>query len=153
MKNDFRALLVSPEPEQLNGLEKELQLHSVRTHQVRSCTEARAFIRRQGNPDIIFTDASLPDGTWADVLRMARKEQPSAEVVIASRLPDIKLYLDFMESGGFDFIAVPFSQTEVAHILENASVEASKRWGAQLRAAVSRSTSNVLRLSARAGQA
>jgi DNA-binding NtrC family response regulator len=135
MNKDILALLVFAEPDRLKGLEQELRLQSVKTREVRTCTEAKEFIEREAKPDIIFSDTSVPDGTWADVLRMARKEHPSAEVVVVSRLPDTKLYMEVMERGGFDFMAPPFSRTEVAHVVESVTVEASKRWGAPFRAA------------------
>lgn len=135
MNKDILALLVFAETDRLKGLQQELQQQSVKTRQVRTCTEAKEFIKREAKPDIIFSDTSVPDGTWADVLRMARKEHPSAEVVVVSRLPDTKLYMDVMERGGFDFMTPPFSKTEVAHVVESATVEASKRWGAPFRAA------------------
>jgi DNA-binding NtrC family response regulator len=137
MNKGILALLVFAEPDQLKGLKEELQQQSVRTRQVRTCTEAKEFINQEAKPDIIFSDTCVPDGNWADVLRMARKEHPSAEVVVVSRLPDTRLYMDVMERGGFDFMAPPFSKTEVAHVVENATVEASKRWGAPFRAAAS----------------
>jgi DNA-binding NtrC family response regulator len=135
MNKEILALLVFAEPESSKGLKEELQLQSVRTCQVHTCTEAKVFINQEAKPDIIFSDTAVPDGTWADVLRMARKEHPKAEVVVVSRFPDTKLYIDVMERGGFDFMAPPFSRTEVAHVVERATVDASKRWGAPFRAA------------------
>jgi DNA-binding NtrC family response regulator len=134
MTKDILALLVFSETDSSQGLQRELQRQSVKTRQVRSCTEAKQFIEREEKPDIIFSDASVPDGTWADIVRMARKEQTSAEVVVVSRLPNTKLYMDVMDGGGFDFIAPPFSQAEIAHVVQSATVDASKRWGASLRA-------------------
>lgn len=133
MTKEILALLVSAEPDSSQRLQRELSRQSVKTRQVRTCTEAKQFIERENKPDIIFSDASMPDGTWADILKMARKEQTSAEVVVVSRLPDTKLYMDVMDGGGFDFIAPPFSQTELAHVVQSATVDASKRWGAPLR--------------------
>jgi DNA-binding NtrC family response regulator len=135
MNKDILALLVFAESDSSQSLQRELQRQSVQTRQVRTCTEAKQFIEREKKPDIIFSDASVPDGTWADVLKMARKEHMSAEVVVVSRLPDTKLYLDVMEGGGFDFIAPPFTQTELAHVVQTATVDTSKRWGAPFRAA------------------
>lgn len=135
MRKDILALLIFAEPEWPNGLKEALQLLSVRTSQVRTCIEAKEFINQEEKPDIIFSDTAVSDGSWADVLRMARKEHSRAEVVVVSRFPDTKLYMDVMERGGFDFIVPPFSATEVAHVVEGATVEASKRWGHPFRAA------------------
>jgi DNA-binding NtrC family response regulator len=134
MAKDILALVVSAETDSSQGLQRELQRQAIKTRQVRTCTEAKQFFEREEKPDIIFSDASVPDGTWADVLRMARKEQAAAEVVVVSRLPNTKLYMDVMDGGGFDFIAPPFSQAEIAHVLQTATVDASKRWAAPLRA-------------------
>jgi DNA-binding NtrC family response regulator len=135
MNKDILALLVFAEAETSQGLQRELQRQSVKTRQVRTCTEAKEFIEQERKPDIIFSDAAVPDGTWVDVLKMARNENTAAEVVVVSRLADTKLYMDVMQGGGFDFIAAPFSQAELAHVLQSATVDASKRWGAPLRAA------------------
>jgi two-component system, OmpR family, copper resistance phosphate regulon response regulator CusR len=135
MTKDILALLVSAESDQSQGLQRELQRQSVKTRQVRTCTEAKQFFEREEKPDIIFSDVLVPDGTWADVLRMARNEKTSAEVVVVARLPNTKLYMDVMDGGGFDFIAPPFSQAEIAHVVQTATVDASKRWAAPLRAA------------------
>jgi DNA-binding NtrC family response regulator len=132
---EILALLVFAESDSSKSLERELQRQSVKTRQVRSCTEAKEFMERGQEPDIIFSDTSVPDGTWADVLRLARNEHTAAEVVVVSRLPDTKLYMDVMQGGGFEFMAPPFSQAELAHVLQSATVEASKRWGASMRAA------------------
>jgi DNA-binding NarL/FixJ family response regulator len=134
MTKDILALLVFAESDSSQTLQRALQRQSVRTMRVRTCNEARQFMERETRPDIIFSDVSVADGTWADVLKMARKERTPAEVVVVSRLPNTKLYIEVMERGGFDFMAPPFAQADLAHVVESATVEASKRWGAQLRA-------------------
>lgn len=137
MTKDILALLVFAEPDSSKTLERALQQQSIKTRQVRTCTEAKEVIEREKRPDVIFSEVSVPDGTWADVVKMARKETGTAEVIVVSRLPDTKLYMDVMERGGFDFIAPPYSETDLAHVVESATVDSSKRWGTKLRAAAS----------------
>ena len=134
MIKDILALLIFGESTSPLDLRKALQRQSIKTRQVQSCTEAKQFIERGVRPDIIFSDTSVEDGTWADILSMVRKEPTSAEVVVVSRLPSTKLYMEVMENGGFDLIAPPFTQADLECIVESATVDVSKRWRFQSRA-------------------
>ncbi|MGH9469607.1 MAG: response regulator [Terriglobia bacterium] len=137
MSKDILALLVSSDPGPSEALQRALQHQSVETRRVRTCTEAKEVIDRETRPDVIFSDTTVTDGTWADVLRMARKDNVKAEVVVVSRIADTKLYIDVMERGGFDFIAPPFSEADLAHVVQSATADASKRWGTQMRSSAS----------------
>jgi FixJ family two-component response regulator len=67
---------------------------------------------------LIFTDSQLPDGTWADVVRLAGNARTPTSVIVVSRLVDVRFYLDALENGAFDFIAPPFEPMELAHIVQ-----------------------------------
>lgn len=135
MSKNILALLISSNARHSDSLQRILRHQSVTTRRVATCSEAKSFIDHESRPDVIFSDTAVPDGTWADVLRMARKDDVNAEVVVVSRIPDTKLYLDVMENGGFDFIAPPFFDADLAHVIESATADAGKRWGTQMRAA------------------
>jgi FixJ family two-component response regulator len=65
---------------------------------------------------------------------MIKEERGSAEVIVVSRLPNTELYMEVMERGGFDFITPPFAPSDLAYLVQSATVDASKRWGAHMRA-------------------
>jgi hypothetical protein len=60
-------------------------------------------------PNVIFTGATFPDGSWKEVLALAA--DPSIAVVLTVDevgpyldAEDMKSYLDAMERGVFDFV-------------------------------------------------
>ncbi|MGH9403661.1 MAG: response regulator [Terriglobia bacterium] len=135
MKMEIMALLVYDQAYPLQELQTALQDQPVHMRRISTCQEAQSFMARGILPDIIFTDTALPDGTWADLLKLTHQRAGSPEVVVVSRLPEVGLYMDVMERGAFDFITPPFVSSDVAYIIQSATAEASKRWGAQMRAA------------------
>lgn len=127
----IQALLVSSESEPIRVLRDDLKQLPVAARQAGSCGEAARLIGPK--VDVIFTDLTLRDGNWADVVELARRAESSAEVVVVSRLPDTKLYMEVMERGGFDFITPPFGTHSLQRLLDSATVEPAKRWGALMR--------------------
>ncbi len=116
----IRALLVHQEEGPLTELKFVLEGQGIETSRVRTCAEAEAALTRPEPPLLIFTDAVLADGTWADVLKLAEKEPLAQSVIVVSRHVDIPLYLDALESGASDFIVPPFRVAEVAYVVEGA---------------------------------
>jgi hypothetical protein len=69
----IRALLVYADAEPLRSLKLTLQGLPVEIDQVHTCQQARNSLKRAiKRPDIVFTDTALPDGTWRDLLSIAR---------------------------------------------------------------------------------
>ncbi len=134
MRKDMLALLVSAEPGPIASLEIGLRQQSMKTRRVRTCREAKESMAREAKPDIVFSDISMPDGTWADVVKITKREHNAAEVIVVSRLPNTELYMEVMERGGFDFISPPFAASDLAYVVQSATGDLSKRWGARMRA-------------------
>jgi DNA-binding NtrC family response regulator len=114
------ALLVYDAEEPVRAAEHILLDHGMAARRVRSCAAAYALLQESILPSVVLTDTSLPDGSWADVLKAACTVRPSPPVIVVSRLVDIRLYLDVLESGAYDFIVPPLTQADWAHILRGA---------------------------------
>jgi FixJ family two-component response regulator len=67
---------------------------------------------------LVFAEAKLPDGTWADIVKQARGARKPVKVIVVSRLVDVSLYVDTMEGGAFDFIVPPLSANELTHVVK-----------------------------------
>jgi two-component system, OmpR family, response regulator len=98
-------------------LSRALHAAGVAVRVVRSCAEAQELLNKRSVPSVLFCDASLPDGTWADILSFAAAARTRVPVVVVSRLVDIDLYLDALEHGAADFIVPPFCQQDVSHVM------------------------------------
>lgn len=114
------ALVVNEDANILQQLRGVLEGQQVVTRCVRTCQEAKAALSLEQLPDIIFAGTSFDDGTWRDVLNIARQVNPRMAVVITTRLADIRLYLDAMEEGAADYIVPPFAAYDVAHVVRSA---------------------------------
>src|SRR2546427_366478 len=84
---------------------------------VRSCAEARQGLARLPRPHVIFTDSTLPDGTWADIVSLADQCPRPLQVVVVSPELDVDLYVKVLDGGAFDFIVPPFAGADLLHIV------------------------------------
>ena len=75
------------------------------------------MLRETDPPHLIFMEGLLPDGTWADVVKLALGVLKPVKVIVVSRLIDVKLYVETMTRGAFDFIVPPLTRDELAHVV------------------------------------
>ena len=71
-------------------------------------------------PLVVFSDSSLPDGTWKDVLdAIWHFEAPHSLLVVTSRLADEGLWSEVLHLGGYDVLSKPLVHEEVLRVLES----------------------------------
>ena len=68
----------------------------------------------------VLTEARLPDGTWAVVVRLVRAARCGPAVVVTDNLADARFWVDALELGAYDVLVKPFYCGEVQRILANA---------------------------------
>jgi len=68
----------------------------------------------QNPAPLLFTEAQLPDGTWADILADAGTAAQPVNVIVVARVVDTRFYLEAIETGALDFLALPFVATDLA---------------------------------------
>ena len=127
------ALLVSEGGEPFEKLELALDSQGTKTSWARNCAELQVLLEQPDPPQMIFTDTTLPDGTWVDVLCLAGRHL--VPVLVVSRVVDLELYVDSLERGAVDFIVPPFVGADLAHIVRCAAWNWSTRRVCQVTAA------------------
>ena len=127
MKSKFSVLLVHHHNDRFATLNQILEALSLKVIRARSCKEAETRLCDMPCPHLVLTDAVLPDGNWMDVLDVAAKAAELVNVIVISPVADIKLYLDTMDQGAFDFMTDSFTVPEVVHILKCALDNAVRR--------------------------
>jgi DNA-binding NtrC family response regulator len=135
MNQHLSALLVYDQPHPLESLKPVLRDLSVETCSVRTCEEAGRMVT-QMRPQLVFTDTFLPDGSWADVVRMAKMASSPVDVIVVGAREDIKLYLSALEGGAFDFVLPPFEHEALEFVVESARQDVRRRRQGQGGAAV-----------------
>jgi DNA-binding NtrC family response regulator len=135
MKEACLVLFVHDESEPLIALEKALEGQPMHVCHARNCREALGLLVNSKPPHLVFTDTTLPDGTWVDVLALAAKALAPVNVIVVARWVDIRLYVEVIDCGAFDFLVPPFVPSDLAHVVRCAVENIASRRHGQLRAA------------------
>jgi two-component system response regulator PilR (NtrC family) len=138
MMEGISALLIHENSDTLRALKRLLESQGLRVIQAGSRARAKRMLGGLNPVPLVFTDAQLPDGTWADILEMAEKAAMPVNVIVVARVVDTRFYVEAIEAGAFDFIAPPFNATDLAYVLRCAVDNVIAR-----RARLPRSTSGV----------
>jgi DNA-binding NtrC family response regulator len=117
MKEEISALLLHQSTESQRLLKQALEGRSIKVNWLKTCGEALSELRKADPPHLVFTEALLPDGNWADVVKQALGALKPVKVIVVSRLVDTKLNVQTMVGGAFDFIVPPMTSDELAHVL------------------------------------
>jgi len=112
-------LFVSPHADDATVVSRMLGPLSVSIEHVANVKQARSRMQ-SGTYGVILTAANLSDGTWLDVLNVARRVAPHAEVIVTDREADARFWAEALNLGAYDLIAQPFASGEVQRILGNA---------------------------------
>jgi DNA-binding NtrC family response regulator len=86
--------------------------------ELQTASTCRSAVRRlDRNIAVIFSECSLPDGTWKDIRnRIVQMDKPP-QLIVTSRLADAYLWSEVLNLGGFDVLAKPLIEWEVRRTL------------------------------------
>jgi DNA-binding NtrC family response regulator len=132
------VLIVGEQGGCLPKLKESLEALGIRAR----CTqlsEVEGELKRPQPPDVIFTAMEPADERWFDVLGLASRlgKQP---VIVASRVIDLRFYLDAMDRGAFDYVAAPFEPRGLGYIVDSATSK-NRGFARPVQAAIARSVS------------
>ena len=117
------VLMVHDEEGVFRDLKHRLSELGLSFFQLRTFVEIKYFLKRLHRSTLIFTDTTLPDGTWADVVEVAKNATPPCPVIVVSRVVDLALYLEAMQEGAADFIVAPFTAVDLESIIRSATMK------------------------------
>jgi ActR/RegA family two-component response regulator len=119
-KEVVAAILLHRAGNSMALLKLALESQSIKIRWLTTVQDVGPLLQDPNPPHLVFTEATLPDGTWADVVKQALGARQPAKVIVVSRLADVRLYVHTMEGGAFDFIVPPLSAHELAHVVKPA---------------------------------
>ena len=114
-----RILFISGRQEDARRLSQMLHSLPMVIRHVETLQQARTKLQLEEYA-VILTEAALPDGSWLDVLRLARECPYELEVVVTDPQADSRLWAEALNLGVYDLLAQPFYEPEVRRILYNA---------------------------------
>jgi len=122
MEHRIEALLVYMDEEPVQSLSQALEELKVVTHRAHTCQQARNLLTATDSPsDVVFTDTTLPDGSWRELLAIRREMHVPSKIVVVARALDPGLYIDAMEHGAFDFMLALFAGDDLEHVIRCAT--------------------------------
>lgn len=68
---------------------------------------------RQLNPDLVTMDITMPEMNGLDAVKLIKKENPSALIIMCSAMGQSKMVVEAIEAGAKDFIVKPFDEGRV----------------------------------------
>jgi two-component system response regulator HydG len=81
--------------------------------------------------DVVLLDLNLPGGNGLDLLRRAKLQRPSIEVIVTTADGVVQTAVEAMRAGAYDHIAKPFGLRELKTLLQRVSdhlkIKAEKR--------------------------
>lgn len=129
------ALLVSDGEQSFENLRALLKRRGIEAWSCQTCAEA-ARLLEQTHPELIFTTTQHADGTWRDVVMLAEKAAVATSVIVVGKTKNVRLYIDTMDYGAFDFILPPFESEAIGHVVRVATEDVRRRREAQAVGAV-----------------
>jgi DNA-binding NtrC family response regulator len=118
---EVSAILLYRPGEARDLLKLALEGHLVQVHCVTTVQEALPLLRDANPPHLIFTEDTLPDGTWSEVVKRSQMACKPVKVIVVSRVVDVSLYVEAMDGGAFDFIVPPLSAIKLDYVVKRAT--------------------------------
>lgn len=93
--------------------------------EVKTCHNARnvSEIIKQEKFDLVFCDFRLGNMDGREVMMMIRAVSPETQVIIITGYSDVKVAIDVIKNGAFDYIIKPLLPDEILSIIERALSE------------------------------
>jgi len=101
-------------------LKLALESHSIQIHWLTTLQEALPLLRSANPPHLVFTEDTLPDGSWSDVVKQTLGACEPVKVIVVSRVDDMGFYVEAMNGGAFDFIVPPLSTIKLDYVVKRA---------------------------------
>jgi DNA-binding NtrC family response regulator len=85
-------------------------------------------LQRGRTPTVVFVSGDSPE--YPETLAALREIQPQVPVVVVSRTPETRQWLDALEAGAMDYCGAPFEQVQVRWVMNSALSQAARQQAA-----------------------
>jgi DNA-binding NtrC family response regulator len=112
MYTPWQILVASSDLESRRALVQILTRQGLDPISASNAAEAKESLQQE-RIGLVFCDRHLADGSYRDILNVARSCREKVRVVVSSKRADWDEYLEAMRLGAFDVIASPCRPTDV----------------------------------------
>src|SRR4051812_16876053 len=114
-----KILIIDDDTDICQLLDRFLKRKGHDTYYVTSGKKALAYLKE--NPvDIVFCDFRLPDTDGREILLSIRELDPKTQVIIITGYSDVKIAVDVIKNGAFDYITKPLLPEEILMLVDKA---------------------------------
>jgi DNA-binding NtrC family response regulator len=120
------ALLASDGSACFDDLRARLKSQGMEVWMAESCRSAVRLLE-QTHPEVVFTAASLADGTWVRIVDSVQEMDVPTNVIVVGTHADTAFCGAAIEQGAHDFILAPFEMEHVLQAARSAAESARRR--------------------------
>lgn len=97
-------------------LKRYLEKHD---HQVTTAFSLKKGLKafKEHKPNIVLCDFRLPDGEGLEAIQQFKALNPDVQVVIMTGYSDVKIAIDCIKRGAFDYVTKPIHPEEILHTI------------------------------------
>lgn len=115
----MNVLLVEDDPLVLLGAEQALSLAGIAVRTAPNAEDALTSFA-DAQPDVIVSDIRLPGADGFELLRRVRAQDSEVPVILMTGHGDIRMAVDAMHEGAYDFLEKPFSSDRLTDVVRRA---------------------------------
>jgi two-component system C4-dicarboxylate transport response regulator DctD len=117
--NPMNVLIVEDDPLVMLGAQQALQLADIAVAQATSVEAAMKWVT-QACPAAILSDVRLPDEDGFDLLKRIQAMDREVPVILMTGHGDIRMAVEAMHLGAYDFLEKPFSSERLVEVIRRA---------------------------------
>ena len=106
-------------------LSRFLKKEGFDTHEYYNGSDALEAVKEE-QFDVILCDYKLPDITGIELLRKLKIFNPDAVVIVITGYSDVKIAVDAVKHGAFDYVVKPLYPDEILHTISSGLVAGKK---------------------------
>ncbi len=127
------ALFLRGELDLVGSLKPALHEMRISSWNCRNCEEFSSLLD-QTEPQLVFTDAELPDGTWLRVMRLIEGVKLPVSVFVVGQESNPRMEYLVRECGGYGYLTPQIERAPLQAAVRSALEEVQERRGAMARA-------------------
>lgn len=120
MNTPLKILVVDDEQIVLDSVTKHLRKEDYTIVTVLSATEAVELLDADP-PDIILTDLMMPEIDGLELMKISKEKLPQVPIIMITGYATINTALQATQLGAFDYIAKPFTRSELKSVVRRAA--------------------------------
>ena len=117
--NPMNVLLIEDDPLVMLGAQQALQLADMTVVQATSAEAAMQQVAL-ACPSVVLSDVRLPDEDGFEVLKRMQALDPEVPVILMTGHGDIRMAVEAMRLGAYDFLEKPFSSERLVEVIRRA---------------------------------